>query len=317
MHTDLGKIASTRRRAAVRKPTRSLLLGTIAAAVVATLGIGTASATVLTWNYDFSSQFETGKTKFQSAGRSGCTTNTTTTLAWGEGTNNSDCTSSGNANTKRSSLVLDPSSGASIPVVTWIGSGTPPPPYSDPGIILTHNNQSIDITAKTLLEASLKNTITLTPTNPSGGSLTPFSFSFDIDFRETANQAGQCAVNQGPACPDIFVIGSNALNQTFSYDAGDGDGLLTYYLSVFPLSPTGALDWLPAKACTEAGFSGNCFGFITEENKSNKMSFGLAISTEPFHVSVPEPGALGMMGLGVLGIGLAFGLNRRRNRREA
>ncbi len=247
-------------------------------------------ATITTWTYTTTSQFDTGATVFADGSCTDNTTNTPTKLAWG-------CSA-------QSSLVISPAT-ASATVNTWTGGGTPPAAYiSDPGIILTHNNFTISSGSHNLLNAELDNTINITSPNTIG----PISVTFGIQFTETTNDpgSGNCAVGNEP-CPDIFVFTNSGLNTTIN--GGDGQ---TYKLSLFPAT-SGAFESLSDDACEAAGAAPGCFGFVTKEGQANDLHFGLSISTQPIGVNVPEPGALGMMGLGLLGIvGLALVSRRRK-----
>ena len=131
-------------------------------------------------------------------------------------------------------------------------------------------------------------------------------FPFNIAFTETPN-SGTCAVTGSPKkCNDIFVLTGGLLNSSFSYDAGDGDGLRQYFVNIFPTTG-GVLSVLETTACLAAGQAANCIGFSTPEGKSTKLAFGFTISTQPLQ-QVPEPGILALFGLGLLG---AFVARRR------
>lgn len=286
------------------KTTGTVQQAVLAALGLSLLGVGAAAAAPITtsWSYDFSSAFNTAATVFSSG--SGNTTNTTTRLAWGD-----------TQPQNQSSLVINPATATGESAMTYQGIGTVPSMYiSDPGILLTHNNFPISSNSHSLKKASLQNTITLTSEAPPppGSPLSPLTLSFGINFDETLNDY-PCAVNptnpRNP-CPDIFVIDQSSLNQSFTY-AGNN-----YFLSVFPLDSSGNLGILPNAACHDAGAANGCFGFVTQENSSNPLNFGLTISTSPFVISAPEPGELGLLGLGGLLLGLGVYRRRKEPRRS-
>lgn len=270
-------------------------------AVLTALGlsvIGMAAAyadPVTTWGFEVSTQFDTTQTVFTSG--NGPTTNTATELAWGVGQFNPP---------DQSSLVINPSTGtgSTDTFLGSIGGAT----LTAAGVTLTHNNFPILLSSHILSSAVLNNSITLTPTNPAGSALSPFSLNFGINFDETPN-SGSCPVAPLPGfgpCPDIFVVDRNSLDQQFSYDGQD------YFLNMVPLNNDGVLGTLPDAACAAAGVANGCFGFVTQENSSNPLNFGLAISTQP-QFTAPEPSDLGIMGLGLFGLaGLLF-LRRRKD----
>lgn len=290
-------------------PTRWLRRLVVAAIATTALAAAPAWANVITWDYTVNTSFASPAT-----GTSGNITAITsngaanTLLCWGNpgGTPNTTapCPNAGSiTGSLRSALQIDPSTetGSFNTVIgTTIVAG-------DIGIAtkLTHFNNPVS--GNSLTSATLKNTITLQAANPLGSALPAWTKDFTINFTETPNEgsASACPAPSTKACSDIFVLGGDALNESFLY-GGD-----TYFLHFFAVDKNGnALAALPSTACKAALVANGCHGFYTQEGQANPMWLGIAISTTPF--GVPEPGALGIMGLGVLGIGLAFTLNRRR-----
>jgi hypothetical protein len=166
-----------------------------------------------------------------------------------------------------------------------------------------------------LSSVDILSTLILTPFDPSASALPAATITFKINFEETPNGADPCAdggtsglgvnINE---CADIFVIDQNALNFPFFYDLDGAGGPLQnqqYYISFFEL--TSGLNPLPSAACTAAGVTSPCIGFRTPEGADTTFQFAALITTRP--VSVPEPGALAMMGLGLGLMGLML---RRR-----
>jgi hypothetical protein len=143
---------------------------------------------------------------------------------------------------------------------------------------------------------------------------------FGIDFLETPNAGtnGVCAdggiPNVGPlngnGCADIFVINQNSLNFPFLYDTDGegGDAPQQYFISFFEL--TSGLNPLPTAACLSVtGSNDLCLGFRTPEQANTTIQFGSVITTQKVVLSVPEPGILGLLGLGLAS--MAFALRRK------
>lgn len=248
------------------------------------LGLGGASLAqagpiVTDWSYSVSGAW----TNWAPAG----VTHNGNTLQWG--------TSTGFG---QSSLTIgnNPATGS---VDTFIGGGNPPAAYVAAALTLTHQNNPITGTSLTL--AQLTATLQLTPTTPPGPLQNLPSLAYDIKFVETPNQTPCAAPSPaGNPCNDIFVQVTGLLNQTFVYDGN------TYFVNVFPTAGN-VLSVLPNSACAAAGVANGCIGFTTVERQSTLLPFGFTISTLP--LSVPEPGIMALLGLG---LGAAGFIGRRR-----
>lgn len=273
---------------------KTLLITSLAAAA---LLANPAQAVVLEWGYAIDNNFsavtyEAGNGTTTAAGPG------VTTLSWGNVSDADD----------KSSLVItnNPIAGS---VDTYLGIVPPQAaPYLGTTLSLTHNNNVIPGDSASLLTATLSSAVTLTPLDPANSGFPIGPVLFDISFTETSN-SGTCAVPGSPTpCNDIFVLTAGLLNFDFDYDAGDGDGLLTYFINIFPTSG-GVLSVLEDSACLAAGAASGCIGFSTPENQSTTLDFGFTISSNPLS-TVPEPGVLSLVGLGLLGLA---GIRRRAN----
>jgi len=148
--------------------------------------------------------------------------------------------------------------------------------------------------------------LTLTPKDPAGTTIDPpLSLLFTVNFKETTNSTGTCVIEPAPGfgpCPDIFVLTPDSLDQQFKYND------IWYTVNLVPAA-TGFYS-LPAAACTTTGATAPCFGFWTEESSQEFEVFHLLISGDKIY-ETPEPGMIGLLGLGLLG---AVGASRRRRK---
>jgi len=275
---------------------------------VAALAAGSANAATITqWSVNVVSQFLPGTIVDSNGNTPGGVTisNTNKTLRWGQ----------------------DGSSGLDInnsPSNTMVTTGIlPASPAPVPNVGITHVNNPIQ--PPTLDKVTLSNSVTLTPIAPPGMGLAPTALNFLIDFQETTNNLDPCpngvangsGVNSN-GCGDIFVLGANSLNYSFFYDTDGvgGDDPQEYFLSFVEASS--GLQSLPTAACFAAtGSNAPCLGFVTPESASTTFQFGALITTERVVIvppvnEVPEPGVLGLVGLG-----LAAMATVRRRRRTA
>jgi hypothetical protein len=271
-------------------------------AAVASLAASASHAAIVTqWTVDVDATFLPGSIVDSNGGTPGgvVISNANKRLRWG--------TDIGNG---QSGLDIG-NSPASTTVPTGVGVVLP----ATPNITVTHLNQPI--TAPSLDKVSLKSVLTLTPLVPALPGLPSDSLTFLIDFLETPNDGtnGVCADGgtpgvgplNGNGCSDIFVIDKESLNFPFFYDTDGegGDDPQQYFISFLEL--TSGLNPLPPAACLAAtGSNAPCLGFRTPEAANTTVQFGAVITTEKVVVGVPEPGILGLLGLGLAGMGFAL-----------
>lgn len=257
--------------------------------VVLSMTSSVIKASVIQWDYittgEFTASSFTGSDNIV----------TSTSLAWGL------TTGSGS-----SSLVIDNSTAFGT-MNTYTGSGTPPASFIGTSFNLTHNNNPIQ-PGTTLSSATLRTTVKLKPAIPNQPGLPDQLFNFDIKFVETPN-SGTCADITSPVkCNDIFILEGGLPNFQFDYDAGDSDGLMTYFVNGF-VTDSNALSVLDNAICAAAGVANGCIGLTTVEKQSNLIPFGFTISTQPF--SVPEPTGIALMGLSLLLLGFRSKLKNK------
>lgn len=290
----------------------------VAIALVAALSglSGSANAALVTqWNYSTNAQF-LGAT--YETGGAGTSITNPYELSWGsdggdfqdpsdDATENRSALTVGSGDSGNARIGGGPVTGS---IATTIGSSSL---NVAPGVSLTHWNNPISAAFNTLLTGSLFDTLTLTPTawdpgtDPDPGVVNAPSITFNFDFRETPNE-GPCAGGTATPCGDLFgFAGIPNLNQAFTL-AG-----IEYFAQVFVLGPGGGaspISFLNAGQCSALGFSGVCQGFLTAEDAATTAQFAFAITTERIPVTVPEPGTVALLGLGLLGIGA--NLRRRK-----
>lgn len=140
---------------------------------------------------------------------------------------------------------------------------------------------------KTTLQAS----ISITPNVPGGIELGPIVRDFQIEFQETTNEvpAGTCPGGFDDTvtpCPDWFQI--SLVNATF--DIPVGSQIYTFTLTFDDANST----------YLRADMDGTTATVWTAEHTMSKLATRVTVTTR-----VPEPGAIALLGAGLLGVGLA------------
>ncbi len=340
---------ATRQKA---KGFRTSLMVSVAAVWLGAMSVSTANAgTIVTsWDFNLDNAFvEFIDTNGDVGGASEITGSklnpalgAPTMLSWGTPNNEGGL----NPDFKQSSLQvgLDPDGnfnsamGDGPAILTDIpGTLVPPASAAQAGNIVntvkvTHDNNQITLPdvgnplgTEHLASAKLLDVLTLFPLLGDGGPpmagplpLSPLLIA--ITFVETANapnngDPGETGADcsditspDGGGCNDIFVVDvpgaafdpmDGSLNQMFEFDD------FAYNAKI----NLDGLGMLADDVCAEAGAAMGCIGLTTIENMANEFQARLSIQLKG---AVPEPGALAVFGLGLVGLGFT----RRRTRKK-
>ncbi|PXX90743.1 PEP-CTERM sorting domain-containing protein [Marinobacter vulgaris] len=257
------------------------------------LGVQSVNAAEITeWGYNVDNTLTNAQ--FNGGGSGGTTVEEDHNLSWG----NTDLANTGD----RSSVAIEDVSatGGLITNGGYVNGGT-----------FTHTNNIIGASYTTLTSFDLISSLTLNAATPDTGDVQRLDdLTFKTSFIETQNNAGSCFAGSSPkACDDIFTIdnidelgGSKNVDGWFEIASPSftiDDYSYTVFLELESLFALG-------ETCEVAGAPSDCVGLQTIEDQENAFQTRFRIASSP--VSVPEPGTLALMGLGLAG----FALSRRK-----
>jgi hypothetical protein len=180
-----------------------------------------------------------------------------------------------------------------------------------PGGNFNHDNQSIPDDTQTLASFNLNSTLELfaiEPESMEGVEAGPIPVTFESFFTETFN-GEPCFEGSESTCDDVFSLAnpeSGQLNDEGNFELASpvftiDDFNYTVFLEIV------GLNQLTDEQCMVADAPTSCIGFLTQEGQNNTFQTNFSIESSP--VSVPEPGSLALLGLGLVGLGVA---SRRR-----
>ncbi len=190
------------------------------------------------------------------------------------------------------------------------------------GPVVAHDNQTLNSNTASLNTAQATDFIVLAAADPALGPIATRTLTYDINFTETPNflTGSDCPSGNpdGSSCRDIFTIAgpgltgesvdvTGSVEDAFVIDSfilpGDAGNPAIEY-TVFLLAQ--GLGILDDAICTAAGADPGCFGLVTDEDANNVFQLQYAIIAR----EVPEPAAILLIGLGLLGMA---GLRSRKS----